>query len=134
MIPLQGASEGDDYADLVTPDGRLFWTSPDMVTEKGPFGTPGPYYTTAQAGLFFFGNGSRWMYKWLITHPKLSHPEIGELQLARTNTSVPARRWRLYDVEVFGHILAAEDVITGIQLTFTVRLIKLTAQMWGFRL
>lgn len=121
----------DEFADLVTPDGRLLWTSPEMYDPvKGQ-----PVYTTTQVGKFFFGRGTRWMYKHLLIEPKLDHPEIGTLDLLRTSRSrVPARRWRLYDVELFAHILAAHQSIQGVQLARTIRVIKLSAEMWGYSL
>jgi hypothetical protein len=93
-----------------------------------------PTYTTTQVGKFFFGRGTPWMYKYLLVEPKLSHPEIGILDLSRTQTQRPARRWRLCDVELFAHILAAHQVIEGVQLARTIRVIKLSAEMWGYSL
>jgi hypothetical protein len=132
VIPLRVPSTGnnDDYSDLATPDGRLLWTSPEMYDPV----RKRPLYSTGQAAKFFFACGERWVYHHLLQAPKLSHPEIGELKLIRTEGAVPARRWRLYDVELFAHILASYAVLTGIQLAQTVRIIKLSAEMWGYRL
>lgn len=93
-----------------------------------------PLYSTVQVAKFFFGRSDRWMYLHLLTSPKTSHPEIGTLNVLRTESSTPARRWRLYDVEMFAHILAAYGVLTGIELARAVRVIKLSAEMWGYKL
>lgn len=93
-----------------------------------------PTYTTTQVGKFFFGRGVRWMYKYLLIDPKTSHPDIGTLDLLRTDTQYPARRWRLCDVELFAHILGAHGIIQGVQLARTIRVVKLSAEMWGYSL
>lgn len=128
--PPRGSSTPDEFDDLVTPNGRLLWTSPEMYNPTKST----PVYTTTQVGKFFFGRGTRWMYKYLLIEPKLSHPEIGTLDLLRTKTQRPARRWRLCDVELFAHILAAHEVIQGVQLARTIRVVKLSAEMWGYSL
>lgn len=126
----QGSSGPDDFSDLATPDGRPFWTSPEMYDpRKGR-----PLYTTAQTAKFFFGYGTAWLYRYLITEGVTSHPEIGELNLMRTSSTVPARRFRLYDVEVYAHILGAHGILQGIAVARTVRIIKLSAELWGYEL
>jgi hypothetical protein len=93
-----------------------------------------PLYTTVQVAKFFFGYGKYWMYLHLNHSPKMSHPDIEfTLNPLRTNSKYPARRFRLYDVELFAQILAAHGVLNGIQLARTVRIVKLSAEMWGYR-
>lgn len=93
-----------------------------------------PLFTTAQVTKVFFARGVRWGYRYLLTYPHLSHPDVGTLETLRTKSQIPARRWRFYDVEVWAHILAAHGVIDGIHLANTVQLLKISARMWGHEL
>jgi hypothetical protein len=93
-----------------------------------------PTFTTVQVAKLFFGRGDRWMYKYLLSFPKTEHPDIGTLELLRTETNRPARRWRLCDVELYAHLLGAHGVLNGTELARTVRMVKLSAEMWGYKL
>jgi hypothetical protein len=130
MAGLVAPFAEDAFVDLVTPDGRLLWTGPEMYDTA----TGRPHYTTVQVAKFFFGKGQRWVYKYLLEDPVMSHPQIGELDLMRTPTVQQARRWRLYDVELWAHLLAARGVLNGVELARTIRLVKISAEMWGYQL
>jgi hypothetical protein len=131
VIPaLPFSSGGDDFSDLETPDGRPFWTTADMYDPA----TRSPLYSTLQTGKFFFAFGSGWMYKYLLTEHLTHHRDVGTLDLMWTDSTIPARRWRLYDVEMWAHILSAHGVLDGIQLARTIRIVKLSAELWGYKL
>lgn len=126
-VLITETSEPNDHPELSPPDGRLLWTSPEMIDSFGR-----PTFRTKQVAWFFFARGHMWLYKNLLVppHQVLDHPEVGTLAVPRQANSY--RVWRLYDVELYAHILASHRRIQGWQLVHTITLVKTSAQLWGF--
>lgn len=111
--------------DMLTPGGREFWTSPEMYDPKEHH----PAFKISETARCFFGMSPGWLRK----HARMGYEWDGQVwQPPRT----PANDmfFRLYDIELFAHILAThpQHVLTGQQLQLTITIVKSVAQLNHF--
>lgn len=110
---------------MLTPGDREFWTSPEMYDPIRHH----PAFKISETARCFFGMSPGWLRK----HVKQGYEWDGEVwQPPRT----PANDmyFRLFDIELFAHILASTDppVITGWHLQLTMTIVKSVAQLNHF--
>jgi hypothetical protein len=109
--------------EMITPGDSEFWTSPDMYDSIRHH----PAFRISETARAFYGMSPGWLRK----HVKVGYEWDGQLwQPPRTATN--DMYFRLFDIELFAHILAEEHVISGQHLKLTVTIVKSVAQLNHF--
>lgn len=113
------------YSDpALCPPGREFWTTPQMVS--GPRGRP--TFGADEVAKVFFGTTGSWV------RARLNEKHEFEVGVPFEPPRNPSghRMFRLYDVEVWAHVLAQARVITGRQLELAVAAVRDVARIHDF--
>lgn len=107
------------------PPGREYWTSPEMV--KNVARGIRPTFSGDEVGKIFFGTSANWVRQYLREGYLVDGKPF---EVGRTPGGHQA--FTLYDVEVWAHALAREQVITGQQLEYAVRVVRDIARVHRF--
>lgn len=122
-------------ADIALPEGRRFWTEPEMfpvTTKINKFGKeeevlPEPSFTVQEVAKFFFGKGPDWL-RWRARPNKTTHPKgyfvLDGKVLEPSRTQAGFRYYTLADVERMAHALAQTGAIDGQALVHAVVMVK----------
>lgn len=105
------------------PDGLGYWTRP----------ATGPSWSTAEVAQFFYGVEYPKLLSWLREDRRWVDFDGRPVQWATTGTGTGSgnKRWRLRDIEVGAHVLAAAGKIGIPTLARAVGIVKLVAQQHG---
>jgi len=145
-------------ADLLSPPDGQFWvhdedfgTVPADLHKKGDCKTEKvwPNYSVQEVSKFFFGKNSDWL-RWryesdervskktgMVTTPA-RHPQgffvlDGVPLEPKRDSRAGYRYYTLADVERMAHALAQNGALDGYELLHTLRMVKLSADMWRKR-
>lgn len=108
----------------LVPLDRPYWTNETMVNQR--FMTP--TFTTIEVAQVFFGRSRTW-FKHLM---HLEADEVGPIDVPRADTHNQPRRWRLYDIERFAHVLLIHHVIGLNHFSLVLHTIRCVATMYGY--
>lgn len=109
---------------LRTPEGRTYWTSPEM----GAPGTKRPLtFSVAEVAKSFFGMSPGWMRH----HLRIEYLIEGEAFVA-PRSAAGDRYFLLHDIERWAHALTEYGVLDGRHLELVIVAVKNTAQLHRF--
>lgn len=99
------------------PPGRPYWTTPEMSP---------PLFATHVVANVFFGRSTSWIKQ----HIHEGHHIGPEGNVLPVKSPSGHYRWRLYDIERFGHTLAAGRYLQGRRLELAIQMVRTVANLY----
>lgn len=109
----------------LSPRGREYWTSPEMVVDGVPT------FPSSEVARIFFARSNIWL-RMRLWRGFGGKDDLGEIQVGRTDSG--ARRWTLYDVERTARSFLNDAAMSLDDYARTVAVVKAVAYRYGFDL
>lgn len=109
----------------LSPRGREYWTSPEMVVDGVPT------YTTSEVAKSFMARSNIWL-RMRMWRGFGAQDDLGPIEVGRTEKG--HRRWTLYEIERMARAFLMEHALTLADYAKTINVIKAQAYLYGYDL